>query len=863
MKTFSTAIATLILGAVSTVPLAAQVSVTVGEVRDPSGVGQTVTLDSAGLGQRVTKRLYLQFNSGGASSISLERVAVQGSNEFSVDLGGDRLPTTLSNRFRYEVLVHYQPSSPGPVYGALQLTVDRGDDSSDSQTSVSSINLVGRVPVYSISYSLPGGAARPVPLGGLVDFGRKPTGVDTQATLVLANVGSLAGTIENASITGGPFRMIEGPSFPFRLDPGQERVIQIAFAPSQTLVYRGQLTFDWGAPLKRVDLTGIGGDLLRYRLVSYLSGSASGAPANVQSGAPIVFGRNAATFEVIGSNTRQSAQRIESVRVTGPFSITTSPNLPVDLAPGQELVVQIGLTPAARGTDTGVLTIGDAIFPVSINVPTLPAVRFSRLSGAVPEAQDVPFGLSLARAYPVDVTGKLSLSFSPVARMNEAGVAWSTGGREVEFAIPAGSLAAVFPGGGTSVDFQTGRIGGEISLQASFAADPWGIDITPPSGLELRFPVEIEPLPEVSFSRVGGTVGVGQEVSLGVSLAAPYSVDLAGTLALRFAPAESQGASGVAWVEGGREVLFTIPAGRTAAMFPGAADAAAFRTGRIAGEILVQARFATDPARVDVTPSSVPEARFKVEVATLPEVRFSRASGTVSAADQLSLGVSLAESYAADIAGVLELRFETRSFVSDPAVQWSTGGRQAAFQIPAGSTEAVFLGEVAANEFQTGTVAGEIVATARFFAVPDLSGMTSFAQIQAVAAEVTPDSVPEVRFSVMEAAPVLRRMELGTTGQGRFTLQITGYSTNRSVDTMSFAFQGTSGSLLRTPDLEADVSETFATYFGGNQSASFGSQFTATVQFTLDEGVFEDLASVTATAASDVGASNSVSLALN
>ena len=1214
MNTFSKPIALLFLAAAATLPATAQLSVTVEDVSVPEAARQTVMFDSVAVGQRATKRLHLKFDAQGSRTVVLDRIQVVGTNQFTVETD-DTLPVTLRNEFRYSVLVHYEPSGPGPAHGQLQVTTEREGDATGTVTKLSSVNLVGRVPDFAVRYSLPGGPAIPVPTGGIIDFGRKPTDAATEATLVVSNVGSVAGTVQSVRLTGGAFRLVNPPSIPFRLAAGQEQVLQLTFTPTATRGFSGQMTLDWGGTPRQVDITGIGGDLLRYSLVTYARGSVTGAPRNIQSGTPLVFGQNATAIELIGRNTYANAQAVEAARVTGPFTFTARPNLPATLGPREEFVVQLSPLPSARGSDTGTLTIGDAIFPLSLDVPAMPAVRYSRQGGVVSQAQDISLGLTLATPYPVDISGTLSLAFRG-AMQGAGGVAWSTGGRTADFTIPAGQLAAAFPGGGNALSFQTGAIAGEISVQARFAADPWGIDITSISVPELKFTVDADTLPSVQFSREGGTVGAGESVSLGLSLAAPYGADLVGVLVLqasgndpsvawstggrdamfriaagaraatfaggasamsfntggtagevavrarfstdkprvditpatppelrftvdlaalpgvrfsreggmvgagesvslglslaapygsdlvgelvlevsgndpsvawstggraamfqiaagareatfaggasamsfntggsagevavhaRFnksdnprvnvtpAPrpelrftvdlaalpgvrfsreggmvgagesvslglslAEPYGAdivgvlalqgsgndssvawatggreatfsiaagareatfaggasamsfntggsagevavrasfskdsprvditpanppevrftvelaplpevrfsraggavragqelslglilaepygselsgtlqlrsaagAGVAWVAGGTEMQFTIPAGMTAAVFSGKASEATFRTGRIAGWASVHARFSTEPARVDVPPASPPELRFSVGVDPLPEVTFSEVGGTASSGSQISLGLRLAEPYPTDIAGFLELRFEPRAFTTDPAIQWASGGRQAAFSIPSGATEAAFLDLGTTNAFQTGTVAGDIVVTAQLFSVPDVLSITSLAQAQSVAADITPSTAPQARFRVMEAAPVLSRLDLGTTGQGRFNLQITGYATTRSVESMSFAFSGTAGSLLRTPELEADVTQAFSTFYGSNQSASFGSQFTATVQFSLDEGVFEDVAQVTVTASNSDGTSNSVTLNLN
>ena len=1213
MNTFSRAIAILFLAAAATLPAAAQLSVTVEDVSVPEAARQTVTFDSVAVGQRATKRLHLQFDAGGSRTVVLDRIQVVGTNQFTVELD-DTLPVTLRNQFRYAILVHYEPSGPGPEYGQLQVTTEREDDATGVVTKLSSVNLVGRVPDFALRYSLPGGPPIPVPTGGIIDFGRKPTNAATEATLVVANVGSVAGTVQSVRLTGGAFRLVSPPSIPFRLAAGQEQVLQLSFTPTGTRAYSGQMTLDWGGTPRQVDIAGIGGDLLSYSVVTYARGSASGAPRNVQSGTPIVFGQNAAAIELIGRNGYANAQAVEAARVTGPFTFTARPSLPATLGPREEFVVQISPLATARGSDTGTLTIGDAIFPLSLDVPAMSSVRYSRQGGVVSQAQDISLGLNLASPYPVDISGTLSLDFRG-AMQGAGGVAWSTGGRVAEFTIPAGQLAATFPGGANALSFQSGAVAGEISVRARFAADPWGIDITPISVPELRFTVDADTLPSVQFSREGRTVGAGESVALGLSLAAPYGADLVGTLVLapsgndpsvawstggreamfriaagtraatfaggvttmsfnaggsagevvvrarfstdnprvditpatppevrftvdlvplpevsftgasggvrageevslglslaapygadlvgvlvlepsgndpsvawstggrevtfrivagareatfagslatmsfnagasagevvvrarfskdsprvditpatppelRFtvdlaplpevsftgasggvrageevslglslaapygadlvgvlvlepsgndpsvawstggrevtfriaagareatfagglttmsfnaggsagevavrarisrdsprvditpaAPPElrftvdlaplpevsftgasgavhagqelslglslaepydselsgtlllrSPAGAGVAWVAGGTEMQFTIALGQTEAAFSGGSSEAVLRTGRVSGWASVHARFYTEPVRVDVTPASAPELRFNVQRDPLPEVIFSDVGGTASGGVQIQLGLTLAEPYSTDIAGFLELRFETRAFTTDPTIQWASGGRLAAFGIPAGSTDAVYLDLGTTNAFQTGTVAGDIVVTAQLFAVPNVLAITSLAQAQTVAADITPSTAPQVRYRVMEAAPVLSRVDLGTTGQGRFNLQITGFATTRSIESMSFAFGGTAGSLLRTPELEADVTQAFDTFYGSNQSASFGSQFTATVQFSLDEGVFEDVSRVTVTATNSDGTSNPVTLDLN
>ncbi|MXY68284.1 MAG: hypothetical protein F4Y47_06955 [Acidobacteriia bacterium] len=863
MKTFSTVIPTLLVAAVLTAPLGAQLTVTQEGVRDPSTLGETVTLDSTGIGQRVTSRLYLQFDPGIASSLTLRSVRVIGSPEFSYELSDvDRLPVSIRNELRLDLFVFYLPSSPGPAQATLELTLRMDGSSSVPSDTVYAVNLVGRVPAYALSYSLPGTGRVNVSPAGTVRFGHKPTGVTSEASLTLTNVGSGPGVVESFQISGtGAFAPVAPPTFPARLEPGASLNVQLGFRPASTFLYSGELTVGLAhTPALRYMLSGLGGDLFSFRVVSYASGSNAGSSERVQSGTPIVFGQSANSVQVVAENTRQSAVRVDAISVSGPFAISEGPHLPASVGPGGSISVLIEPSPAASGDLTGELVIGDAVFPLSINAPALPGVRYTSQGGSLRPGEQTALGLSLASPYPVDISGTLQLSLASPETSRDASLQWSSGGMSAAFEIPAGQTAAVFADDAQAIEFQAGLVSGEIVVSASFAALPWGIDVTPVLAPEVRYTVDVARLPEVQFSQAGGALDAGRDLALGLNLAAPYPDDIAGMLQLSFVASDLAGAA-TAWA-GGRQVAFQIPAGGTTAMF-GDNLATEFSAPPAEGELTVTARFALADAGADITPDPAPELVFSIQVIPMPEVSFSQSGGTVGAAEQIPMQVSIAETYPNDIGGILNLAFETRSFAIDPSVQWASGGRQAFFVILAGTREAVFAGQTTSNFFQTGTVAGEIVMTAQFFSVPNGYVNTSIERAATALAEITPDTRPEIRFDVLEQAPVLERVALGGTGQGGFSLQVTGFSTTRSVDSLSFSFTAASGAVLASDSLDVDVSGSFETYFSGNQSAASGGKFTATVGFNVDEGAFEDIQAVSVTATNLLGTSNSVSLDLN
>lgn len=990
MKTFLTATAILLLAAAAAVPAQAQLQVQVEGAADPSFVGGTVVFDSDGVGQRVSKRLFLNFEPVGGQSITLRSVLVRGSQDFSYEIKDvPRLPVVIRNELTLDMFVLYLPTGPGPAQATLELTIQRGESDFEPTDTKYTVNLVGRVPSFTLSYVLPGGSPRPVPVAGTVEFGNKGTRAPTEATLVLANNGSGPGIVQNLSVTGSAaFSLTSPPSVPLRIDPGEVLDLQVAFAPQGTQRYRGQISFDFGVIKQQYNIAGTGGDLLQFSILPLAGDGTPGSATMIESGTEIRFGTGAVKVDVVGRNIMQHSQLVRSIAVSGPFAITNAPTLPATLQSQETLTLSLEPRGIMVGEHSGTLMVGDAHFPLAITVPELPPFRFSQAGGAVTGAEAVPMQLSLTHPYPVEVTGALSLDFFPSDFADDPGVQWSTGGRQAAFRILPGQTEAVFDNGSTTVEFQASTASGEIVVAGRFAAADWGLDLTPDAAPEVRFSVDIPELPQVRYSRSGGMVTGGDEIPMGLSLAQPYPVDLDGSLSLQFVPMEFDNDPLVQWATGGREVAFTIPAGTTSAVFGEDTATVSFRTGGTPGEVVITARFRAESWRnLDVTPDTPPEARFDVQVPDLPEVRFSRSGATVRATDRVSLGLAIAEPfpvdlegtmmlafmaedfegdpslqwetggrqvaftiaagetaamfpadaeevefraarvqgevvvsaqfrapewnadltpddapqvrfnveiqalpqvsysstggtvppaeqipvglsiarpYPTDIVGVLILEFETRVFTTDPSVQWATGGRFVPFTIARGATTALFSLTETTNAFQTGTVAGDIVITARFVSVTEgIPKTVEEAQAQPDALEITPDTAPEVRFTVMEGAPVLQRVTLGAVGQGQFTLQVTGYATPRSVDSIAFEFTGTPDASLQTPSLQADVTQAFRTYYGGNQSVSVGSQFTASAQFTLEEGVFEDLVSVSVNASNGSGESNSVSVSLN
>jgi hypothetical protein len=97
----------------------------------------------------------------------------------------------------------------------------------------------------------------------------------------------------------------------------------------------------------------------------------------------------------------------------------------------------------------------------------------------VDAAQQINVAISLDSPYPVQLDGKLTLTFAPTADVfsDDPAIAFASGGRTVNFIVPANSRNAVFGISDSRIRFQTGTVAGTITLAATFVTDAGGINL--------------------------------------------------------------------------------------------------------------------------------------------------------------------------------------------------------------------------------------------------------------------------------------------------------------------------------------------------------------------------------------------------
>lgn len=140
-------------------------------------------------------------------------------------------------------------------------------------------------------------------------------------------------------------------------------------------------------------------------------------------------------------------------------------------------------TPERPGTYYFTVAVQDAAgataskgFGLVVSLPPTPSISVTGLTDSVSPAEQLSFDIGLSASYPLDITGTVTLTFDPdaVNPSDDPSVQFSTGGRTIDFLIPAGQLSARW---GAPPTLQTGTVAGKIRLRLAYSAA--GVNLTP------------------------------------------------------------------------------------------------------------------------------------------------------------------------------------------------------------------------------------------------------------------------------------------------------------------------------------------------------------------------------------------------
>ena len=202
---------------------------------------------------------------------------------------------------------------------------------------------------------------------------------------------------------------------------------------------------------------------------------------------------------------------------------------------------------------------------------------------------------------------------------------------------------------------------------------------------------------------------------------------------------------------------------------------------------------------------------------------------------QSTVSITIPSGYPSDITGVMTLAFASAAGRDDQSVRFSNGSRSVNYVIPAGSTTATFT-NAPGLAVLTGTTAGTIT----------------------VSTTATGGTSATTRINIDAGAPVLTSAQL-QQATGSVNVIFSGYSLTGEVASCAFHFNAASGSTLQGSDFTVQMTAAFAAWYGNSASLATGTQFTATVPFTIANAAATTIVGVSVNCTNARGVSNTVS----
>lgn len=449
-----------------------------------------------------------------------------GGDAFKVS-GLPLLPSTLAPAGEIRFTVAFSPLTRDTARGWLRLNLGG---------TIVAITLEGPGigPAFTFQ-AISGDAVQTLVSGGALNIPATSIGATRTVAFEIRNTGNAEGRISAVSIRGTGLVLSDLPPIPYTLEAGSALTFQIAFTPTESGAIAGRLTID--SAWFDISATGLGARLkLSSRsgadLIPIASGAVFSLP-NTPVGAKQVL-------SLVLTNDGNASRTVSSIVASGAaFSLSSLPALPAPLAPGDSLEFVLAFAPNATGSLSGALQIEDLAFTlrgVGAQPPALSAVSFLELPATSDPLQQPRVGLRIADPYPYEVTGTLTLGFTPDSFVDDPAIQFSTGSRTVDFRIPANSTEAQFGQSGNRVQFQTGTVAGAITLTAAFTVAT--VSITP------------DPAPVKSVALAAASPRI-RSLQIGTRSASGFEVVVTGysntrsvtTLSLNFSGANLSGAS--------------------------------------------------------------------------------------------------------------------------------------------------------------------------------------------------------------------------------------------------------------------------------------------------------------------------------
>ncbi|PYX99117.1 MAG: hypothetical protein DMG63_09935 [Acidobacteria bacterium] len=188
-------------------------------------------------------------------------------------------------------------------------------------------------------------------------FGNVNLGSTGQIQAILSAAGGDV-TLTAATVTGAGFG-VSGITFPVTIASGKSAVVPVTFAPTATGSASGSLSLNNGTtPLATANLAGTGAGLTVTPASLTFGNVADGSTSP-----PLAFTLNA----VGNSVTVNSDSIVQSGGGGGAFAISAGPSMPMTIAAGQSMQINVTFAPASGspGPATGMVTFASNINSVA------------------------------------------------------------------------------------------------------------------------------------------------------------------------------------------------------------------------------------------------------------------------------------------------------------------------------------------------------------------------------------------------------------------------------------------------------------------------------------------------------------------
>ncbi len=447
--------------------------------------------------QQPTVATFIVANRGNADG-TLRSVTVSG-DAYTV-AGLPLLPAVVELGKDIRFTVQFRPVALGVARGSLRVDLSDG---------VRTFSLEGTGTGAALSYeiNLNGNFVAVAP-GGAITIPATPIAGRRTAAMRIRNDGTSEGRITAITVSGDAFRSQDVTPLPAAIPPQGTLNFTLVFAPRDSGAATGRLLINETV----FDLIGEGiGPRLTF--ATEVGGAVTTVPDTNLIILPNTTVGTRLAARMIIRNEGNAAATISGVSVSGaPFSVTDLPPFPATVAQGQALTLTLAFIPNAVGTVNGTLQVDERTFTVRGSAgapPALPRVSIDNLSDTAESLQQPAAGLTIAATYPTEITGKLNLGFTAESGGDDASIQFASGGRTVDFRIPANSREAIFGDSAKTIQFQTGTVAGTITLSPTFTVGT--ADVTPTPAPSRSVVIASQP-PRIRSLQIGTRSGTSFEI---------------------------------------------------------------------------------------------------------------------------------------------------------------------------------------------------------------------------------------------------------------------------------------------------------------------------------------------------------------